>query len=46
MFFLLLLSHTMQMTTKYHVGGMQAPLQIHDLKLDKRKHLHPLPLCF
>lgn len=36
----------MQMTTKHRVGGMQAPLQIHHLNLDKRKRLHPFPHCF
>lgn len=46
MFFLLVLFHTMQMTTEHHVGGMQAPLQIHNLNLDKRKHLNPLPRFF
>lgn len=46
MFFFLLLFHTKQMTAKYHVGGMQAPRQIHDLNLDEKKHLCPLPHCF
>lgn len=46
MFFFLLLFHTKQMTAKYHVGGVQAPRQIHDLNLDEKKHLCPLPHCF